>query len=107
MACYGASFSFGLTRSKALAPLATLAGMHHERQDGSGYYRPAKAAMIPTGGRVLAVGDPAHPVLQALVRWDPAGFAERETSERLAAHLPPASRLATLSGEPGAVEVLR
>ena len=27
------------------------------------------------GGRVVAVGDPAHPALQALVRWDPTGFA--------------------------------
>lgn len=62
------------------------------------------AALVRPGGRVLAVGDPAHPALQALVRWDPAGYAERETAERLAAHLPPASRLATLSGEPGAVD---
>ncbi len=50
------------------------------------------------GGRVVAVGDPAHPALQALVRWDPAGFARRELEERRSAHLPPASRLATLTG---------
>ena len=50
------------------------------------------------GGRVVAVGDPAHPALQALVRWDPAGFADRELAERQSAHLPPASRLATLTG---------
>jgi len=50
------------------------------------------------GGRVVAVGDPALPVLQALVRWDPAGFAGRELEERASAHLPPASRLASLSG---------
>ena len=37
---------------------------------------PARAAR---GGRV---GDPAHPALQALVRWDPAGFAEREARRR-------------------------
>src|SRR5215211_6057726 len=43
-----------LSRSSALAPLASLAGMHHERQDGSGYYRQATAAMIPNGARVLA-----------------------------------------------------
>jgi HD-GYP domain-containing protein (c-di-GMP phosphodiesterase class II) len=46
-----------LSRSTALASLAPLAGMHHERQDGSGYYRQAKAAMIPNGGRVLAAAD--------------------------------------------------
>ncbi len=51
-------------------------------------------------GRVLAVGDPAHPALQALVRWDHAGFARREIEERRTAHLPPASRVATLSGDP-------
>ena len=62
------------------------------------------AALVRPGGRVLAVGDPAHPALQALVRWDPAGFAERETAERQEAHLPPASRLATITGDPGAVD---
>ena len=61
------------------------------------------AALARSGGRVLAVGDPAEPALQALVRWDPAGFARREATERRAAHLPPASRLATVTGEPGAV----
>ncbi len=50
------------------------------------------------GGRVLAVGDPTEPALQALVRWDPSGFAQREMAERQSAHLPPASRLATLTG---------
>jgi len=62
------------------------------------------AALARPGGRVVAVGDPAHPALQALVRWDPAGFAARETVERSEAHLPPASRLATITGEPGAVD---
>jgi primosomal protein N' (replication factor Y) len=56
------------------------------------------------GGQVVVVGDPAHPALQALVRWDPAGFAEREAEERRSAHLPPASRLAVLSGSEEAVE---
>ncbi len=52
------------------------------------------------GGRVLAVGEPGHPGLQALVRWDPAGLARREIEERHSAHLPPASRVATVTGEP-------
>jgi len=63
----------------------------------------ASALCVP-GGRVLAVGDPADPVLQALVRWDPGGFALREMAERQSAHLPPASRIATISGSPGAVD---
>ncbi|WP_205475182.1 primosomal protein N' [Nocardioides sp. SYSU D00038] len=62
------------------------------------------AGLVRPGGRVLAVGDPAHPAIQALVRWDPGGFAQRESEQRQAAHLPPASRLATITGEPGAVD---
>lgn len=62
------------------------------------------AALARRGGRVAAVGDPAHPALQALVRWDAGGYAARETLERAEAHLPPASRLATITGEPGAVD---
>jgi primosomal protein N' (replication factor Y) len=62
------------------------------------------AGLVAPGGQVLAVGDPAHPALQALVRWDPAGFARREAEARSEAHLPPASRLATITGEPGAVD---
>src|SRR3546814_6631900 len=62
------------------------------------------AALTRRGGNVLVVGDPAHPTIQALVRWDPAGFAERELEERRSAHLPPASRLATLTGPTGAVD---
>ncbi|MBV9831487.1 MAG: primosomal protein N' [Marmoricola sp.] len=61
--------------------------------------RPASA-----GGRVLAVGDPGHPGLQALVRWDPGGLARREIDERISAHLPPASRVATVTGEPADLE---
>ncbi|WP_182526706.1 primosome assembly protein PriA [Nocardioides dongkuii] len=60
--------------------------------------------LVRPGGRALVVGDPAHPAVQALVRWDHGGFADRESAERQAAHLPPASRLATLSGDPGAVD---
>ncbi|MFC0224670.1 primosomal protein N' [Nocardioides zeicaulis] len=62
------------------------------------------AALVRRGGHVVAVGDPAHPVLQALVRWDPAGFARRESEERAAAHLPPAARIATLTGDLGALD---
>lgn len=56
------------------------------------------------GGQVLAVGDAAQPALQALIRWDPAGLARREIDERLSAHLPPASRVATVTGAPENLE---
>jgi primosomal protein N' (replication factor Y) len=58
----------------------------------------ALARPAQEGGRVVAVGDPSDPALQALLRWDPAGFAHRELDARQSAHLPPASRLATLTG---------
>ena len=62
------------------------------------------AGLVSPGGQVLVVGEPNHPALQALVRWDPAGFARREAEARSEAHLPPASRLATITGDPGAVD---
>jgi primosomal protein N' (replication factor Y) (superfamily II helicase) len=61
-------------------------------------------ALLRPGGRALAVGDPAHPALQALVRWDQAGYARRLSQERTEARLPPAVRLATVTGQPGAVD---
>lgn len=56
------------------------------------------------GGEVVVVGEPAQASLQALVRWDPAGFASRELEERAAAHLPPASVVATLTAPPAVLE---
>ncbi len=49
---------------------------------------------------MLAIGEPSHPGLQALLRWDPSGLARREIDERQSAHLPPASRVATVTGAP-------
>jgi primosomal protein N' (replication factor Y) len=60
--------------------------------------RPADA-----GGRVVVVGESSDPSLQALLRWDPAGAAARELADRESAHLPPASRVATLTGTEEAV----
>ncbi len=55
--------------------------------------RPAGA-----GGRVLVVGDPEPREVQALIRWDPRGYAERELAERAGLQLPPAVRVAQLTG---------
>jgi HD-GYP domain-containing protein (c-di-GMP phosphodiesterase class II) len=46
-----------LARSQALAPLARIAGMHHDRQDGSGYHHGASGAEIPAPARLLAAAD--------------------------------------------------
>lgn len=80
-------------------------GVEHLRADEEALRRWSNAVgLLRPGGRAIAVGDPGHPALQALVRWDHAGFAEREAEARREAHLPPASRLATLTGELGAVD---
>ncbi len=55
------------------------------------------------GGTVLIVGDSAEPTIQALVRFDPAGFAARELADRQAAGLPPAVKAVIVSGDPQAV----
>lgn len=52
------------------------------------------------GGRVVAVGEPEQSTLQALVRWDPSGYAVRELADRTSADLPPASRVASITGTP-------
>jgi HD-GYP domain-containing protein (c-di-GMP phosphodiesterase class II) len=46
-----------LARSAILEPLARIAGMHHERQDGSGYHHGASGAEVPIEARLLAVAD--------------------------------------------------
>lgn len=52
-----------LARSSALGHLGTLAGLHHERLDGSGY-RGVSAAFQPLGSQVLAVADAYHTKLE-------------------------------------------
>ena len=68
--------------------------------------RPASA-----GGQVVVAADAGHPVVQALVRWDPAWLAERELADRRELSFPPATRMASVAGSPAALadflEVLR
>ncbi len=52
-------------------------------------------ALAGPGAEAVAVGD--APMLQALVRADPAGFAARELASRAETHLPPTARLATIA----------
>lgn len=46
-----------LSRSPALTNVASVAGAHHERLDGSGYYRRALAASLPMASRLLAAAE--------------------------------------------------
>lgn len=63
--------------------------------------RPASA-----GGRVVVVADGSLPVVQALLRFDPGWYAERELAERRSLGFPPAARVATVTGPPAAVAEL-
>jgi putative nucleotidyltransferase with HDIG domain len=56
-----------LDRSPVLAELAPVAGMHHERSDGSGYHHAVAGAAIPIEARLLAAAD----VFQAMTQDRP------------------------------------
>jgi primosomal protein N' (replication factor Y) (superfamily II helicase) len=69
----------------------------------------AAAALVrpaDRGGSVVVVGEPGAAPIQSLVRWDPAGAAERELADRAATRLPPVARVATVTGPTAAVEEL-
>ena len=53
-----------LSHSPLLKPYGDLAGMHHERLDGSGYHRGIRAANLPAGARVLAAADAYHGLVE-------------------------------------------
>lgn len=58
------------------------------------------------GGVVVLAGAPTHdrlPPVEALVRWAPEWFADRELTERTALRLPPTVWTARLSGPQGAL----
>ncbi|MFF9913119.1 primosomal protein N' [Streptomyces sp. NPDC013457] len=55
------------------------------------------------GGTVVVVAEPTLRPVQALVRWDPVGHAQRELAERAELGFPPVSRMAAVSGPPDAV----
>ncbi|MGD7787790.1 primosomal protein N' [Propionibacteriaceae bacterium Y1700] len=58
------------------------------------------------GGTAIAVGPADSAPLQAFVRVDPAGAAERELVDRAEAGFPPVAKLITVDGPPGAVDDL-
>jgi len=53
-----------LARSSALAPLARIAGRHHERLDGSGYHRGCDPAEQDRACRTLAAADAFHAMVE-------------------------------------------
>jgi primosomal protein N' (replication factor Y) len=58
------------------------------------------------GGRVVLVAPSELRPVQALLRWQPRWHADRENDDRAALHLPPAARMAALTGTAAAVAEL-
>ena len=55
---------------------------------------------------MIVVADGSLGPVQALLRWDPGGFAARELAERRELGFPPAARMASVTGRPEAVAEL-
>ncbi len=76
-----------LARSSGLGNLGTLAGLHHERLDGSGY-RGVSAASLPVTARILAAADAYQTKLEprphrdATTREAAAQDIERQAKQR-------------------------
>ncbi len=73
-------------RSSALGPLGTLAGLHHERLDGTGY-RGVPASFQPIAAQVLAVADAYRSKLEprphrSALTADEAASAVRQESKQ-------------------------
>ena len=61
------------------------------------------AALLRPGAELVVAADAALAPVQALLRWDPVTFSERELAERAELGFPPAVRVATLTGVAPAV----
>jgi len=70
-----------LSCSSSLAPLGWIAGLHHERLDGSGYHHGVSAPALPVSARILAAAD----TFQTATQERPHRPAR--TTEQAAAHL--------------------
>jgi HD-GYP domain-containing protein (c-di-GMP phosphodiesterase class II) len=74
-----------LSRAGAFAEAVTVAGLHHERLDGSGYHRGARAEALSVASRILAAADvyqtkvEPRPHRDQLTSEEAARFLERET----------------------------
>jgi HD-GYP domain-containing protein (c-di-GMP phosphodiesterase class II) len=54
-----------LSRPETLRRLGCVAGLHHERLDGSGYHRGAMSGQLSPSARVLAAADAYHALLES------------------------------------------
>jgi HD-GYP domain-containing protein (c-di-GMP phosphodiesterase class II) len=72
-----------LSSSPALAPLAEVASLTHDRLDGSGYFRRPPAAGLPVAARILAAADHYHALIEA--RPHRPAFARADAARELMA----------------------
>ena len=89
-----------LARSAGWRPLATTAGMHHERLDGSGYHRSAQARDLSAAARILAAADAYQAMTQARPHrpaFEPDAAAARLGQEADAGRLDPDATAAVLA----------
>jgi len=98
---YAAALLLDAAVSTAGTGLATATEALHRWLAAASLVHPARS-----GGQVLLVGDAAPAPTGALVRYDPAGLADRELAERRELALPPAVRVAAVTGDRGAVDAL-
>ena len=82
-----------LATSRTLEALAPVAGMHHERLDGSGYHRGAAARDQPVSARILAIAD----AFQAMTQDRP--HRARLPAEQAAEELSRQARAGIFDGE--------
>jgi putative nucleotidyltransferase with HDIG domain len=71
-----------LGRSPLFADVAAIAGLHHERMDGSGYYRGLSAGALGPGARLLAAADAYHAMTES--RAYRSALSSAEAADRLA-----------------------
>ena len=100
-----------LSNVAALREVAELVGAHHERLDGTGYYRGLKQREIPAGARIIAVADHFDELTHETVNRPalPAEDAIRAMEREAGRHSPrrrwqpsaPAWELAWTSTPPG------
>jgi HD-GYP domain-containing protein (c-di-GMP phosphodiesterase class II) len=81
-----------LSRVSALAPLAALAGMHHEHLDGSGYHRGTRTEP-PAEARVLAAADTYQ------TKLEPRPHRPAQSGDEAAEHLEAMARVGRLDRE--------
>ena len=82
-----------LARPAALARLGTLASLHHERLNGSGYHRSLPAAMLSPSARILAAADAYHAMIE------PRPYRPARLPEQVADELRRETRSGRLDGD--------